>query len=502
MPRRVTVVLRAVDGRHDDWLAPVVRALDAQTLPVAEFEVLVVAAAGSSAHARLTELAARRPNVQVLDAAGAAAAAHGTWLLDLGADVAACRPVLAPTALAVLADAGDRAGADVVLGRTVAAVAGAGAGPVPALDALVPGATVPDEVLATLAAASDGGPVLRPVVLTRTQRSAAPADGAPAPAPPVVVTVTDEVCAALAVPAAAASAAPASTVTATWEAGVLRLRAEGLVLPKTPDAGGSRVVLGVRRADTGAEYFLPTTTTQEGDGVVAAADLDVRTAAAGGPLPRAVWDVTVGVHGPGAGVSARGPVLSAGTPGTALVDGVPVVPGTGATLTVGVGGAGGSVVGRARPQDATVTESARGTLLRLDLPHVHAAGAARVRGALRMGTFPVPADLVVEAGAARLECWLTGLAGTSELSVVFGGPAARTGLTLDVSEVGVMTVRATPPKKAAAPKRPAAAPKPTPSRAVAARVRRAVPQTLEPAVRRLRGNRLARSAYSALIRRG
>jgi hypothetical protein len=52
--------------------------------------------------------------------------------------------------------------------------------------------------------------------------------------------------------------------------------------------------------------------------------------------------------------------------------------------------------------------------------------------------------------------------------------------------------------KPAAAKRPAA----PPSRALAARIRRAVPAPLEPAVRRLRRVPAARRVYRALIRRG
>jgi hypothetical protein len=107
---------------------------------------------------------------------------------------------------------------------------------------------------------------------------------------------------------------------------------------------------------------------------------------------------------------------------------------------------------------------------------------------------------VVEDRAVRLECWLTGLAGSSPLSAAFGAPAAPIGLTLDIGETGGMSVRTTPPKRPAKPRAVSGgAPR---SQALVARVRRAVPAPLEPGVRRLRRLPLARRVYQALLKRG
>ena len=205
--------------------------------------------------------------------------------------------------------------------------------------------------------------------------------------------------------------------------------------------------------------------------------------------------------GPGAHPRARRRPHRGGrwrVPGAAVLDGRQVVP----TVTVGgltldLGATGSSLVGRVALADASLAETARGVQLTLRCPKVHVTGTSRTPVAVLLRRFRLPAVLVAEDGEARVEAWVSGLAGRSRLSVqTGGGRPRRTGLDLVVSGAGAMTLAKT--RRAA----------PGPSSSASARptgglrgLRRRVPSSFEPVVRRLARVGPLRTAYRTLVGR-
>jgi hypothetical protein len=217
----------------------------------------------------------------------------------------------------------------------------------------------------------------------------------------------------------------------------------------------------------------------------------------------------VGVHGDASTWGRRAAVPPATAP-PGLVDGILVVPGRDdGAATVDIGARRRSAIGVIEVADVTFAESARGTLLTARLPRIAVSGSARLPGFVVLGDFPLPSFLVADAGGARIESYVSGLAGSSALSTRFGaGKAAPTGLTLRISAIGAMDVIPTlaAPKPAAAKSKgasagPATGPDGVQSTSAVARLRRRVPAGLEPAVRKLAGNDLARRVYRRLGRR-
>src|SRR3954471_11692679 len=105
-------------------LADLVRSVDAQSLPMAEFELVVVDSSDDGSTARLEQLAGRRPNVVLLTADAEASQADrlGSALERAAGEyvlVVDQHHRLAPRALELLLAQGRSTGADLVLGRTV-----------------------------------------------------------------------------------------------------------------------------------------------------------------------------------------------------------------------------------------------------------------------------------------------------------------------------------------------------------------------------------------------
>jgi hypothetical protein len=114
----------------------------------------------------------------------------------------------------------------------------------------------------------------------------------------------------------------------------------------------------------------------------------------------------------------------------------------GDVLAVDVGATGTSAVPRFAASDVRIKETATGTLMTVPLPGLHTVSDAVVSGDLLLDTFRLHAQISVEDGAATLRCLLSGLAGTAKLATQFGtARPARTGLELDISPTGRMTVR-------------------------------------------------------------
>lgn len=418
-------------------LLGLVRSLDVQTLPAADFEVVVADDSADGSAGRLRDLEGHRPNVVVVSAApdadrAALARRHasGEHVLELDQDLR-----LAPRALELLLGRARESGAAVVRGR----VAGA-----------------PDR---TVALVREGAEASEPVDLD-ADYACALADARPLPVPQGVGIRTAAV---------------------RWESGLLRVDAtvEGGI-------GDARLVLadGVTDLETPAVVV---------EGTVSAT-VDLRTAEAGRPIGDGVRDVLLRLR------NADGPVdlpLPAGPRLAAIIDGRPSVVRAGEHgAQLDVGATATPVTGAAPQATATVVESVRGVLLTLDQPGLHVHGDADLHGRLLLDGFALPARLVCRDGAARVEALASSLAGVSRIALRFGGgKPVQTGLRLRVDGVGVMTVEAVPPPKPEAPSAPAGPPR------LVQRIRRRAPAPLEPVVRRLSRVPALRRAYRSLMTR-
>jgi hypothetical protein len=148
-------------------------------------------------------------------------------------------------------------------------------------------------------------------------------------------------------------------------------------------------------------------------------------------------------------------------------------------------------------------------LFRAHLPKVYTTGPGAIDGAIMLDRFRLPARLVGDQQGVSLEFFVSGLAGESTLFTQFGAsPAAATGLNLVISGTGEMGVTPTPPPpeppksppaaRPKPPRAPAVPPKPVP---VLRRLRRSVPEPLEPLARRLSRNSVARRLYRRMTQR-
>jgi hypothetical protein len=223
----------------------------------------------------------------------------------------------------------------------------------------------------------------------------------------------------------------------------------------------------IRNVDSLASYQLPaevtasTATEPNRLEYPMSAALDPQTAAGGSPLQRGAWEFLIQLAGSGTGSPIGGPLPYA-PPGAAVVDGEILQPVLNkGRLRLEVGARTSGLLTRPRAEDAQITKSAAGARLIIPLPDVAAFGDAVVGGKIFIDKFPLDATLHTTTGEARIECFISGMAGTSRLAARFG-PAARTalGLRLRFNGSGDMAVEADKPKpakaKKAKPKKPAA----------------------------------------------
>lgn len=504
MSCKITVIARVAGA--GTWLADLVDSLDAQDLAYDEFEVMfLVPDPGSGVGQRLTGLSRRRPNVGVAawtaDAATLARQISGEWVLDLGPDLRSREPVLFPQALSRLAGFGTDHDCQAVLGRAVSRTGG---------DV--------DDLLLTDRPRLEGGLTslavpAHVIVLRRDLAMAAGLHGGDGAArsltggenvgvlgayPSLLITTARQ--------AAAGGSVQAGKPAVEWRRGRVVVTATG----SGPDVDGGEVLFGIRHKGSGLEYWLPASTARCAGGTFSGtAEIDVRTAAAGSPLGEGVWTVAVGVPAGATGLHTCSPLppLPPEPAVAGVVDGVLVVPTTaGSQFALDIGATRSRVVPNLSPADVGIVESARGTLMTVRLGHLAVNGDSRTPGHLHLDRFPLRAYLVAEDGRARIECFVSGLAGTSALSARFGpGKPEETGLNLVISPTGVMTVVPAPDKPANASTTAPAGARPQPKRAagaaqasVIARLRRRVPAPLEPAVKSLAKNRVAARVYRAV----
>lgn len=465
-------------------LAGLLGSLDRQSLRLDEFEVVVAVAASAGPDAIGTTVSAgRRPNLAIIAgetatseaelAAAAIRRATGDWVL-------AVRPEdrLLPRSLELLA--GRAPEGDLVVGRSVG-LAGAFTDPVvfglagsddelraaavrePAvlirrgLAAAAPTAVLPGErgpllaaepavaVLAGYPALDLRGrgrwqpaPVADPSLLTGgVAERLRTLDGAH---PPVSLTW--------------------DRPTLRWTDGRLLIEATGRVSGLTADDPAPAGVLRVREPAAGTELILPAHTQwlSAGDaegsrGVRLQVELDPRSGWDGRPLESAIYQLYGDLVA--VGIRAQAP-LRGGAPSGAVLDGRPVgVVTIDDRLHLDVGCVRASLVQQADAGDASITDSARGTLLRLALPRIVAEPGTELAGEIGLGGLRVPARIVEQGGVAMLEAYVSGLSGRVQLSTRFGTARTPLELLLDVSPIGRMQVI---PRPAAAPK-PAVEPK-------------------------------------------
>ncbi len=488
MPVLTTVVLQP---DHDgEGLVGLVRSLDAQTAPLEDVEVLVpIDAVSHQTRARLEELAVRRPNLSIVpgSAADAAAAGQGSWLLVVPAVLGRAGALLQPEALERLTRFAEDHDCDAVVARLDveggSLVLDAATSDVPRVEAVTESALTPGLALVRRTIAVEEGVPTTPSELTAVL----------AGIEKVGVAGAYE---ALTIPAAraAANGPRVHSASAHWDDGVLVIAVAGASESSGP------VLLSVRHRRTRLDYWLEGEGTAADGQFTASARLDVRTAALGEPLPAGRWTVSVGVHG-GDGWSARTPVPATGLPAALVDETVVAVDPKAADLVLDVGATSVPAVPAIPPESVTITESARGTLFEAVLPGVHAAGAGRMPGALQLGGLVLPGYLVGRDGAAVLECYLSGLAGTMTVSARFGRVLAPCGLDVTIDAVGQMSVSVTPPKVTKAATAAGGAAEPG-ERGTLKRIRDAVPAPLEPAVRKVRANPTAKRLYRRLSGKG
>lgn len=479
----VSVLLTTLDpGRA---LPALVRSIDAQTLPAADFELVVADASRDESAARLQQLAGRRPNVAVLIAdAGATAAdrlgralerATGEYVLVL-----AQQQRLAPRALELLLDRARRTGADLVVGRTVT-------------DAASGSAALPDDAdpldPSTVDVTGCCALVRRSLVLGRPDAGAALLDlPALARAATTVTGLGRQACAV----SGRGGATTSSDLSLEppglrWADGALQLT---VVVRRSGSASPAPrawlvVVQGL------AEVALPATVAagQQGRTTVSAV-LDPRTADDGRPLDDGPWDLRLRLAWPDREATVP---LGPAPARSAVLDGRPYVArGASGALQLDAGAIQSSAIGPVPTSRASITESAGGTLVTFDYPTLHVQGDAVLGARMLLDGFSLPARLVCRDGRARLEAYASSLAGTSRVSVVAGGgrPVA-TGLRLQVDGAGAMTFSPAPPSKPADPS----------SVPLVQRLRHRLPGALEPTVHRLAQVPALRGAYRRLLSR-
>ena len=507
MPPRITVIAHV--ETNDSALVELVESFDAQSLSYRDFSVvLLVPESAAALRRRLEQLAARRPNVVIQPFAGGwsdafcstSAAVATPSILPLSPNLCGGATRLHPEALRRLSDFFETNGCDLILGRASRSSAQI---PIPfELRRDVP--RIERETARKLLSAA--------VLAYRTEyiRAHAPVGDASDlaeidPSTTIGVLGSDPIvaqrCGDDDSPPQDALSPRVVDVTASWRNGRMLLAAD-----MANGEDNRTCLLSIVDPESGLEYWLPTASD-----AASAWKLDVRSAALGGPLSDGQWSVMSNVY------AADGePVARSSVPATALetgiVDGKLVVGASSkGTLVIDVGATKSSPVASVDVDQVHITEDVRGALFRAHMPKVYTTGPGAIDGAIMLDRFRLPARLVADQQGVSLQFFVSGLAGESTLFTQFGAsPAAATGLNLVISGTGEMGVTPTPPPPPPEPRKSPPAARPTPPRAPAVppkpvpvlrRLRRSVPEPLEPLARRLSRNSVARRLYRRMTQR-
>lgn len=526
MATKITICISAQFAGSS--LVDLVESIDAQSLPYAEFEVIFTGE--SSAPERLLQLTQSRPNMVLAPTVESAIErASGQYLLALHPRTHGAGIRLTPEALERLVDRAAKSGASVLLARTV------GATSLQANASLF----LADQDAVELAQLEQAANLTCCLVQTSLLRSAShPRVGlsedfewqlpsglgsvAILGSYPTVVGADD------------APAPPTLTVEAPvvrWHGSTLQVEARGQ-LSCSPDVDQSELAsavasISIRHLGTDVELWVPTQWSlapQEPDAastavIEASAEIDVATAQIGSPLANGVWLVRLGLYGPTKETSASATIPGVVHAGAMINDLQVCIAPAAEGLGLDVSGVEVSLIGRVPVANTEMLESAAGSLLTIRLPQVHVHGSAAIPGSVVLGKFWLKAQLITDGSEARIESFLSGIAGTSTIATRFGR-WAQTGLVLNISELGTMQVQVAPkpvkvtPAKAAAAKTPATtapAPKPkkpahkpaanpAPRIGLAATARRKVPSQLEPLVKAVARNKTAKAVYRQLTK--
>ena len=509
-------------------LATLVAAWDGQSARSDSVELVVVDAGSTDGSAaRLHQLAGRRANVVVLDGSGdkardrgrALAEASGRYVLVLDQQHRLTR-----RALELIDRQARETGAGLVLGR-VRGPAGSGSFALArdrkSLDPQAASAALPYSLVT----------VVRQSLLDHEDPSAALEHPLTA-LPGLTVAAVGDVAVATVGGEPSPTTFPTEVldVVARWVDGLLVVDAElQLCIDGRPDVSGWLVLAAT--ADAFEVTVLGDLRRRGGPGYddigvsdtwTLHAEVDLSTVVGGEALGDGVWELRLRAATRDAETTFPLPLVELAP---AVLHGRLLATQTSAAWTrLDLGSTRTSLVATVADGDASVVESSAGSLLTLRYPEVHVHGDAVVPARLRLDRFGLPSRLVCADGAARLECFVTGLAGTSVITVSTGGSGPRaTGLGLDIDEVGRMSVvpasvaQPAPPSEAspqhpvarpsasvgpaaAAPASPAARLEPG-SASLVRGARRRVPGVLEPVVHRLSGVGVLRRAYRALLHR-
>jgi len=271
-------------------------------------------------------------------------------------------------------------------------------------------------------------------------------------------------------------------------------------------------ILLLRHTETGLECGVPCrvqVVSPKGDASTKLhleAEVDILTAADGLPLPYGPWTMEVHLRlGPELTCAAS---IAGRERKVAVVDGLLVgLSGSGDTLKLEVGTISLNIC-EADPDSVSIHETAAGTRLTMRLPQIATHGSSCVDGRLFSARLALPAQVTVGAGEARMECYVSGLAGVYPLSSQFGTARPMpTGLDLVISGTGDMAVvrsvgKTAPTRRLTKKPRPKQG-RPASTQQKAApttvqRLRRRVPRRLEPMVMAVARRPAARRAYRRL----
>ena len=490
---------------RDQSLRELARSIDGQSLPTTRFELLVVdGGLDPTARASIDRLAERRTNVRVarVDEDWPRMLSDGYVLqLDPGQQ-------LFPQTLHRLLEFAGEHQLDIVAGRQVS------------LDRPVPAVLLVDNPLLDReqAAAALTGPVRlirHNRVSVRDRVVDVQGDGARvgsfASYPSSLRLERAEV------------AGPVVTVLASglrWVDREIVLELSGTV--DTADESLAPYLL-LRRLGTYETYVL----TAEGTATAARDDQGRRawsastriaplSAGAGAPLATGEWRVEVVLAGP---TEASRPARVPGSTSSSGLVGPLAIVANGrrnGILHLDVGPSRHPLISSVAADQATVVETAGGSVLEIALPDCHVASDQSFDGFIGLGSLRLPAVIRTGSTRAVLTAYVSGLAGSYPLSASFGRcPLQPIGLTLEISGVGAMAVvRTKDAIEAAEPSRPrkstssrqarrrkaarrrrAAAKR---ARGPVARLRRALPSSWEPQIRRMASVSLLRDVYRRL----
>ena len=520
----VSVIVPVVDDLEQ--VMNLVRSLDRQTLPSDDFEVVLHGADGRAGLDELDALAAHRSNVKVVRSTDRArnllAAAEGDFVLMVDHD-----ETLFPGALARLHHFAQQHGVDAVIARAVA-----------------PGMSAPAELWTDAALLENAHIVparISPADLAGGQlfvrRDLAKlTDNLSLETTSTRVGVLGSHAITLragqqAGPPAAQTGpvGPAATVeSADWRDGSLHLLLR--TVGPGPASGKGRAVLQLAHADTQETFLLPADilparvpdeSPSEGSPggselLVQAAIAPTRTPAEGQQLAAGSWHLSV-VLAAGAETLPPTPIRWSPCP-PALIGSIAVVPAPTTTangpqlLTLDVGPMHHPLLTNLEPAAGMVIESVAGSKLVLNLPQLEVFGTDGIDGFIALDKMRLPARIRVRNGRAQLVAIVSGLAGTPVLSAQFGpGPLRTTGLSLQITGIGAMSLIKTPSASTPGAKDKASntadsgRTKPSkkvepPRTGLVADLRRAVPAPLEPAVKRLASIPTARRLYQRMTR--